>query len=111
MSLPRVQKLMYIVPAHHEKMGDYFDFLNSCKKACGPSASLGVQKCGADELGPVYLDYIKKCKEDYHGCACEITYMYCGSVPFPRSLPAPLRRAMMRYAVRFCRVYVMCPCV
>lgn len=78
MSLPRAEKLMYIVPAHHEKMGDYFDFMNACKKACGPSATLGRQKCGADELSPIYLDYRDKCKKDYHGCACEITYMYCG---------------------------------
>jgi len=79
-SLPHAQKLMYIVPKHHEKMGDYFDFMNACKKACGPSATLGRQKCGADELSPIYLDYRSKCKADFHGCACEITYMYCGCV-------------------------------
>jgi hypothetical protein len=77
-SLPKAQKLMYIVPEHHGKMGDYFDFMNACKKACGPSATLGRQKCGADELTPIYLDYRSKCKADFHGCACEITYMYCG---------------------------------
>jgi len=85
MSLPRSQKLIYIVPKHHEKMDDYSEFLNACKKACGLSASLGNEKCSADALGPVYLDYISNCKKDYNGCACEITYMYCGSVPYPAS--------------------------
>jgi len=79
-SLPKAQSLMYIVPDHYGKMGDYFDFMNACKKACGPSASLGQKKCGADELGPIYLDYRQKCKDDHNGCACEITYMYCGYV-------------------------------
>ena len=78
LSLPKAQSLMYVVPAHHEKMGDYFDFMNACRKACGPSASLANQKCSADALGPIYVDYVQKCKADYHECACEITYMYCG---------------------------------
>jgi hypothetical protein len=77
LSLPKAQSLMYIVPKHQEKMGDYFDFLNACKAACG-SPSVAKTKCSADELGPIYIDYITKCKADEHECACEITYMYCG---------------------------------
>lgn len=74
----RTQKLIYIVPEHSQKMGDYMDFFTSCKKACGPSATLGREKCSSDRLGPVYLAYRDKCKADWHGCACQITQMYCG---------------------------------
>lgn len=87
LSLPRAparaQQLIYIVPEHHEKMGDYFDFMNACKAACGPSATLAYKSCGADSLGPIYVDYLEKCRKDVHECSCQITSMYCGQVPHP----------------------------
>ena len=78
-SLRTAQSLMYIPPDRPDKtkLGDFFDFQNACKQAC-PSATVAREHCGADQLTDSYLAYRDKCRQDWHGCACQIRLMYCG---------------------------------
>ena len=79
LSLRTAQSLMYIPPDRPDKtiLGDFFDFQNACKQAC-PSATVAREHCGADQLTDSYLAYRDKCRQDWHGCACQIRLMYCG---------------------------------
>ena len=79
LSLRTAQSLMYIPPERPDKniLGDFSDFQNACKQAC-PSATVGREHCGAEKLTDTYLAYRDKCRQDWHGCACQIRLMYCG---------------------------------
>ena len=71
------QALMYVVPAR-VNLQDYFEFRETCMKACNNKASAAVNECSADHLGHYYLKYRQDCLNE--PCACEMLYMNCGCV-------------------------------
>ncbi|EKX49764.1 hypothetical protein GUITHDRAFT_151449 [Guillardia theta CCMP2712] len=66
---------MYVVPAR-VNLQDYFEFRETCMKACNNKASAAVNECSADNLGHYYLKYRQDCLNE--PCACEMLYMNCG---------------------------------